>query len=127
MGYYSDIDAGRSNPGSAARRKARDRQREQKRAERERAERKAQAAEVEEQGEPETQGEPEEQHEPESVTEQEAFWKRLEPGWWEPHFASGEEAVRALNERGWTKEEGHGYKVAVNRYHTRQREERQEQ
>ncbi|MDP9480067.1 MAG: hypothetical protein M3R38_31120 [Actinomycetota bacterium] len=122
MGYYSDIAAGRANPGSSARRKARKRQLEQERAEREKAERKkaereARAAEVVEQHEPEAQGEPE------GVVEHEPFWKRLEPGWWEPHFASGEEAVRVLDERVWTKAETHGYTVALNRYHTRQRQE----
>ncbi len=123
MGYYGDIAAGRANPGSAARRKARARQLAQERAERERAEREAQDAEVVEQHEPEPQVEPE------GVIEHESFWKRLESGWWEPHFASGEEAVRVLlaKRRYWTKEEGHGYKVAVNRYHTSQRQERREQ
>ncbi|MDP9486105.1 MAG: hypothetical protein M3Q49_10035 [Actinomycetota bacterium] len=127
MGYYGEI-ANRGNPGSSARRKARKRQLEQERAERERAEhnkaereeaeREARAAEVVEQHEPEAQGEPE------GVVEHEPFWKRLEPGWWEPHFASGEESVRVLAERGyWTKEETHGYTVALNRYHTRQRQE----
>ncbi len=119
MGYYSDVAADRANPGSAARRKARKRQLEQERAERERAEREkaereAEAAEVVEQHEPEAQGEPE------GVVEHEPFWKRLEPGWWEPHFASGEEAVRVLDERGWTNAEAHSYTVAVNRYSSRQ-------
>ncbi len=114
MGYYSDIAAGRANPGSSARRKACKRKLEQERAEQERAEREAQAAEAEEQHEPEAQGEPE------SVVEHEPFWKRLEPGWWEPHFASGEEAVRVLDERGWTNAEAHSYTVAVNRYSSRQ-------